>query len=113
SAIALNSAQFNGARLLGPMIAGGLLSTAGAALVFDVNVASFFGILFVLSLVHFPGRPSRAMPSRPGVLQRQTAIREALTFAWHQPGPRPLSPSLFMFALLATPGPRLLPVLAA
>ena len=112
SAIALNSAQFNGARLLGPMIAGGLLSAAGAALVFDVNVASFFGILFVLSLVHFPGRPSRAVPSRPGVLQRQTAIREALSFAWHEPGPRRLLLSLFMFALLAAPVQGLLPVYA-
>ena len=37
SAIALNSAQFNGARLLGPMLAGVLLSAAGAAIVFDVG----------------------------------------------------------------------------
>src|SRR5205807_7464757 len=49
SAIALNSAQFNTARLLGPMIAGALLSAAGAAFVFDLNVVSFVGIVAVLA----------------------------------------------------------------
>src|SRR5207237_9949036 len=88
------------------------LSAAGAALVFDVNVASFLGILLVLLLVRLPGRPAHVVPSRPGVLQKQTAIREARSFAWHEPGPRRLLLSLFMFALLAAPVQGLLPVYA-
>src|SRR4051812_35870707 len=112
SAIALNSAQFNGARLLGPMVAGGLLGAAGAALVFDVNVVSFAGILVVLALVRVPGRPIRDKPRRAGILQRESAIREALAFSWHERGPRRLLLSLFMFALLAAPVQGLLPVYA-
>src|SRR5437870_12297181 len=38
SAIALNSAEFNSARLIGPMLAGALLTATSAAVVFDVNV---------------------------------------------------------------------------
>ncbi|MGZ6123798.1 MAG: MFS transporter, partial [Myxococcales bacterium] len=45
AAIALNSAQFNTARLLGPMLAGALLTAASAAFVFDLNVVSFLGIV--------------------------------------------------------------------
>ncbi|MFL5248420.1 MAG: MFS transporter [Myxococcales bacterium] len=112
SAIALNSAQFNGARLLGPMIAGGLLTAAGAALVFDVNVVTFVGILVVLALVRVPAGPIREKPRRPGILQRESAIREALAFSWHERGPRRLLLSLFMFALLAAPVQGLLPVYA-
>ncbi len=54
AAIALNSAQFNTARLLGPMIAGALLSAASAAFVFDLNVLSFLGIVVVLAVIKVP-----------------------------------------------------------
>src|SRR5207237_7974077 len=88
------------------------LSAAGAALVFDVNVVSFLGILLVLALVRVPATPIRAAPVRTGVLQRESAIREALSFAWQEPGPRRLLLGLFMFALLAAPVQGLLPVYA-
>jgi MFS family permease len=112
SAIALNSAQFNGARLLGPMLAGGLLTAAGAAIVFDVNVLSFVAIVVVLALVRVQARPLRDAPTRVGVLHRQGGISEALSWALHQPGPRRILLGLFMFALLAAPVQGLLPVFA-
>ena len=111
-AIALNSAQFNGARLLGPMLAGALLSAAGAAIVFDVNVVSFVGIVVVLAVVRVPARPLRDAHTRAGMLQKQGGIREALSWALRQPGPRRILLSLFMFALLAAPVQGLLPVYA-
>src|SRR5438876_10374207 len=88
SAIALNSAQFNAARLLGPMIAGALLTAAGAAAVFDVNVLSFIGILVVLALVRVPAQPLRDAPTRAGVLHKQGGVREALSWTLRLPGPR-------------------------
>src|SRR5438477_10497779 len=63
SAIALNSAQFNTARLLGPMLAGALLTASGAALVFDLNVASFLGIVIVLALVRIPRSQTADRPT--------------------------------------------------
>jgi MFS family permease len=112
SAIALNSAQFNTARLLGPMIAGALLTAAGAAVVFDVNVVSFVGIVVVLALVRVPAQPLRDAPTRTGVLQKHGGVREALSWTLRRPGPRRILLGLFMFALLAAPVQGLLPVYA-
>jgi MFS family permease len=112
SAIALNSAQFNAARLVGPMIAGGLLTAAGAALVFDVNVASFVGIVAVLALVRVPALSQQHTRGRPGVLTRRGGAREAVSWALEQRGPRRLLLGLSMFALLAAPVQGLLPVYA-
>jgi MFS family permease len=111
-AIALNSAQFNAARLLGPMIAGALLTAAGAAAVFDINVLSFLGIVVVLALVRVPAQPLREAPTRLGVLQKQGGVREAVSWAVRQPGPRRILLGLFMFALLAAPVQGLLPAMA-
>jgi predicted MFS family arabinose efflux permease len=112
SAIALNSAQFNAARLVGPMLAGGLLTAGGAALVFDLNVATFLGIVAVLAIVRVETWPRGDVPARAGVLTRRGGIREALTWAVRNPGPRRILLGLFMFALLAAPVQGLMPVYA-
>ncbi|POM26890.1 enterobactin exporter EntS [Actinomadura rubteroloni] len=49
NAIALNSASFNGARLLGPAIAGVLIAAFGTGPVFLVNAASFAAVLVGLA----------------------------------------------------------------
>jgi MFS family permease len=51
NAIALNSASFNGARVLGPAVAGMLIATIGTAPVFLVNAASFVAVLLGLALM--------------------------------------------------------------
>jgi MFS family permease len=48
NAVALNSASFNGARLLGPALAGILISTIGTGWVFLANGASFVAVIFSL-----------------------------------------------------------------
>src|SRR5256886_4563474 len=73
AAIALNSAQFNTARLLGPMLAGAMLSTLGAAVVFDVNVISFLGIVTALALVRGPQAGLAAPPTSGGRSERHPA----------------------------------------
>ena len=103
SAIALNSAQFNTARLLGPMIAGALLSTAGAAFVFDVNVASFVGIVAVLALIRAPEAELAAAHTSSGELAHSGGIRPAVRWAAYEPGPRRIILGIFAFALLAAP----------
>ena len=119
SAIALNSAQFNVARLGGPMLAGALLAASGAALVFDLNVLSFVAIVVALAVVRVPA-PDPTSASHTATAQHNAApdsgrggIREALRWATQTPGPRRLLLSVFAFALLAAPVQGLLPIYAA
>ena len=107
AAIALNSAQFNTARLLGPMLAGALLSAASAAVVFDVNVVSFLGIVVVLALVRVPQAATQEKHAHVG-----GGIRPALKWVLHERGPRRIILGLFFFALFAAPVQGLLPAMA-
>jgi MFS family permease len=65
NAVALNSASFNLARLLGPSVAGLLTEAVGPGWVFLINSASFAAVLISLRFIHAPafdaaGRPSRS-----------------------------------------------------
>ena len=112
AAIALNSAQFNTARLVGPMIAGALLSAVSAAVVFDVNVVSFIGIVVVLALVRVPKAELAAAHTSGGELKHSGGITPALRWALHGRGPRRIILGVFAFALLAAPVQGLLPAMA-
>ncbi len=48
NAVALNSASFNGARMLGPAVAGLLTAAVGAGWVFLINALTFGAMIFVL-----------------------------------------------------------------
>ncbi len=109
AAIALNSAQFNSARLVGPMIAGALLTAAGAAFVFDLNVLSFVGIVAVIWVVRIPAAPLAAAHTSGGELAHSGGVRAAVRWATHERGPRRLIIGLFAFALCAAPVQGLLP----
>jgi len=112
SAIALNSAQFNTARLLGPMLAGALLSTASAAVVFDINVVSFLGIVVVLFLLRTPKAQLAAAHTSGGELVHSGGVRPAVRWAVREPGPRRIILGVFVFALLVAPVQGLLPAMA-
>jgi MFS family permease len=112
AAIALNSAQFNTARLLGPMLAGALLSTAGAAFVFDLNVISFLGIVVVLAIVPVPKAELARVHTSGGELAHSGGIGSALRWALREPGPRRIILGVSAFGLLAAPVQGLLPAMA-
>ena len=57
NAIALNSAMFNGARVIGPAAAGLLVARWGAAAAFFVNAASFVAVIVALFAVRNDGLP--------------------------------------------------------
>ena len=54
NAIAMNSMQFNLARVIGPIIAGIALATVGAAMCFAVNGVSFLAVIAALLLIRSP-----------------------------------------------------------
>jgi MFS family permease len=51
NAVALNSAQFNAARIVGPAIAGAVIPTIGYAACFYLNAASFLAVIFAYLLM--------------------------------------------------------------
>jgi predicted MFS family arabinose efflux permease len=57
NAIALNSAVFNGARVVGPAMAGLLVARYGTAAAFLMNGASFLAVLAALAAVRTEGAP--------------------------------------------------------
>lgn len=55
NAIALNSAAFNGARIIGPVIAGLVISMLGMPACFYLNAISFIAVIFALSKMEARG----------------------------------------------------------
>src|SRR4029077_11585322 len=92
-----------------PMLAGALLSAASAAVVFDINVVSFLGIVGVLLVVRTPKAELAAAHTSGGELIQSGGIRPALRWALREPGPRRIILGVFVFALLAAAEQGLLP----
>jgi MFS family permease len=59
NAIALNSAMFNSARLVGPSIAGLLVAALGEGICFLLNSISFFAIIFTLLAMNVPQQETK------------------------------------------------------
>src|SRR5690606_2029091 len=57
NAIALNSSMFNGARLIGPALAGMILSTFGENICFFLNFLTYIAVLICLSLMKIKLKP--------------------------------------------------------
>jgi MFS family permease len=80
NAIALNSSLFNSGRLIGPAVAGLLLSAFGPALCFAINSLSYIGVLTGLLMMSIPALKDRPLPTK-GLVQ----IREGLSYVRNTP----------------------------
>jgi MFS family permease len=60
NAIALNSAIFNAARLIGPAVAGVIIAAAGEGICFLINTISFVAVIAALLYIKVPVRKSAA-----------------------------------------------------
>jgi MFS family permease len=107
-ALALNSVQFNMARLCGPMLAAALIGAIGIAGAFTFNACTFLPLLIAL-LVAIPSTPA---PARPKTASIYEDLREGLKFVWTSPGTRRLTIMGVIFMFLAAPLQGLLPVFA-
>ncbi|SFS13757.1 Predicted arabinose efflux permease, MFS family [Microbacterium sp. cf046] len=58
NAVALNAASFNGARMIGPAVAGVVIVAVGTGWVFLLNAVTFFGMIIALILI----RPHELIP---------------------------------------------------
>jgi MFS family permease len=80
NAVGLNSMTFNTARIVGPSIAGVLITAVGTGWVFLLNAASFVGVLVGLSRMD----PSTLFRSDP-VARRRGQLREGLSYVRSRP----------------------------
>lgn len=62
NAIALNSAMFNGARIVGPAIAGVLIAIVGEGICFLMNALSFAAVIFALMQIKIPQKQVTTQP---------------------------------------------------
>jgi MFS family permease len=109
NAIALNSTQFNLARMVGPLIGALALSSVGTAGCFLANSLSFVAVIFALHKVRPPAESQSPTPHRDSVLK---SLKEGLNYLADN---RPLFWLLVMMAvntLLGVPLMTLLPVFA-
>jgi MFS family permease len=109
NAIALNSAQFNLARVLGPAIAGLVigLSASGPAIVFTVNAVSFLAVMLALAGIHPPPQPRK---EGRGVWE---LLVGGLAYTWRHERIRAMILGIGVMSFFAAPATALLPIFAA
>jgi MFS family permease len=92
NAVTLNSVVMNGARVVGPAVAGVLIATAGLAPCFFVNAVSYAACIAALTLMH----PAELVNVEPRPHQKGQ-LREGLRYVWSNPELR--TPLLLMAAV--------------
>jgi MFS family permease len=107
NAIALNSSMFNGARILGPAIAGVLVARIGEGWCFLANAVSYLAVIAGLAAMRLGGaRSPRPAPGRGGIV-------EGLRYVWSNRPVRALLLLLGLVSLTGMPYAVLMPVFAS
>jgi len=106
NAIALNSIQFNLARVLGPVVGGLAFKYAGAAWCFGMNSLSFVAVIYSLLSLHINFNPARTGDS---IL---TGMKQGIGFIRKQGAMETLVGIAFCMTALAIPMITFLPVFA-
>lgn len=108
NAIALNSSMFNGARLLGPSVAGALIATVGEGGCFLIDAVSYLAVIASLLAMRLVPRPREQRPKH--VL---TELKEGVQHAFHFPPIRALLGLIAVVSLMGMPLTTLMPVMAS
>jgi MFS family permease len=107
NAIALNSTIFNGARLVGPSIAGVVIAATNEGTCFVLNAVSYLAVIAALIAMRVPPRQREANP--PTLV---AGLRQGFAYAWRT---RPIRNTVLLIALAnlaGTPYSSLMPVFA-
>ena len=107
AAIGINSLIFNGARFVGPMIAGFLILRYGVGWAFAFNAATFVVFLAMLSRIRLEHREQRALAR--GVRNVPGEIADGYAYAARHKGIGPMLIVLTVVAICARPFMELLP----
>ena len=107
NAIALNSSIFNGARLVGPAIAGVLIATVGAAMCFLIDGLSYIAV--IASLLAMKLKPRKIAKQTTNVWER---LKEGFIYAFGFPPIRAILLLLALFSFMGMPYTVLVPIFA-
>lgn len=107
NAIALNSAMFNGARLLGPSIAGMLIAVAGEGMCFLINAVSYLAVIAALLAMKITPRKTEAKGTR--VLHE---LMEGYTYTFNFAPIKSILLLLGLVSLMGVPYTILMPIFA-
>ena len=107
NAIALNSSMFNGARLIGPSLAGFLIALWGEWACFLLNAVSYLAVLIALMAMRVT---PRTVAAESGPILR--GLREGFSYAFGSPPIRTILSLVALVSLAAMPLAVLMPVLA-
>ena len=91
NAVALNSASFNSARLIGPAVAGVLVAAVGTGWVFMLNTLTFAAMIWAILLID----GTRLRPS-PRARRARGQIREGVGYVLHRPDLVAVMSTIFM-----------------
>jgi MFS family permease len=80
NAVSLNSANFNGARLIGPALSGLMINAFGTGPSFILNGISFIGVVFALTAIR-----SKDLYRKPKSNRRNGTVREGLRYVRSRP----------------------------
>ncbi|MGI8470378.1 MAG: MFS transporter [Pyrinomonadaceae bacterium] len=104
NAIALNSSMFNGARIIGPAIAGILVAAVGEGWCFFINSMSYIAVLIGLFLIKVESKP------RPPSDSIFAGITEGFKYVWNTKPILSLMSLLAVISLMGMPYAVLMPV---
>jgi len=96
NAVALNSASFNAARMVGPAVAGVTIAAVGSGWTFLLNAASFIAVLAALRALKLP--PRKVVTASQG---QKTGLLDGFRYVWQR---RDLRTYMAMLLLIATFG---------
>lgn len=105
NALALNSTIVNGARAIGPALAGWMVAALGEGICFAINAVSFAGTIYAVAVMHVP-------PPRPHAGSRRGHLLDGLAYAGRTPHVLGLLGLLAVSSFFALPYVSFLPVLA-
>ena len=108
NAIALNSSMVNGARLIGPSIAGLLVASVGEGICFILNAISYMAVIVALAAMRIPNGSHHSRPRRH-ILQE---LHEGFMYAYKFGPIRSILLLVALVSLMGMPYAVLMPVFA-
>jgi MFS family permease len=107
NAVALNSSMLNGARIVGPAVAGIVVAAVGEGWCFLLNAISYVAVIGALLLMHV--RPRVGLHA---AVSAWASVVEGFTYSWHTRSVRALLLLLGLVSLMGMPYTVLMPIIA-
>ncbi len=109
NAIALNSSMVNGARLIGPSIAGLLVASFGEGICFLLNAISYLAVIVAIAAMHIPNSSTKYFRPKRNILQE---LNEGILYVYKFGPIRSILLLIALVSLMGMPYSVLVPVFA-